>query len=128
MAGGSDPTGEPGGGADLMSLFFGVCRIPKPLPFSLWSRYSKMTLMTWTMARIRDPKASEPVWYLPWKESERIWVRGHFLAPFAVFYLFVSTKRHCIIIKKNSSTYLSARPKDENRGKAGMSSGFLKAQ
>lgn len=35
-----------------------------PVPFNLWSRYSKVTLMTWTMARMREPKASEPVWYL----------------------------------------------------------------
>lgn len=37
---------------------------PVSVPFSLWSRYSRVTLMTWTMARISDPKASEPVWYL----------------------------------------------------------------
>lgn len=43
-------------------------RLPNPIPalvpFSRWSRYSSMTLMTWTMARTSEPKASEPVWYL----------------------------------------------------------------
>lgn len=42
------------------------------IPFSLWSKYSSMTRMIWTIARIRDPKANEPVWYLPgWGEMIR---------------------------------------------------------
>lgn len=36
-------------------------------PFSLWSRYSRTTLITWTIDRIREPKAREPVWYLKHK-------------------------------------------------------------
>lgn len=46
---------------------------PVSVPFSLWSRYSRITLMTWTMARMSDPKASEPVWYLGkplWLDTE----------------------------------------------------------
>lgn len=84
--------------------------IPASVPFNLWSRYSRVTLMTWTMARIREPKASEPVWYLGKIAPVR---RGQ---PQEA--------------RKPSSrgTYRSARPKAEKRGKAGMSSGFLKAQ
>lgn len=33
-------------------------------PLSLWSRYSRNTLMSWMIAIIRDPKAKVPTWYL----------------------------------------------------------------
>ena len=33
-------------------------------PFSLWSRYSRNTLINWQMAMINEPKAKEPRWYL----------------------------------------------------------------
>lgn len=40
-------------------------------PLSLWSRYSRTTRMTWTKDRIREPKASEPVWYLDRNRNQR---------------------------------------------------------
>lgn len=33
-------------------------------PFSLWSRYSRATLIIWIMAMINDPNANDPKWYL----------------------------------------------------------------
>lgn len=96
------------GEADLVRLY--SFAVSASVPFNLWSRYSRMTLMTWTMARMREPKASEPVWYLGKIAPVR---RGQ-----------PQGAHKC----SSRGTYRSARPKAEKRGKAGMSSGFLKAQ
>lgn len=39
-------------------------------PFSLWSRYSRATLIIWIMAMINDPNANDPKWYLKKKPNQ----------------------------------------------------------
>lgn len=53
----------------ICSGFFAGVSIIAYWPFNLWSRYSRITLMTWTIDRIKEPNAKEPVWYLK-KEEE----------------------------------------------------------
>lgn len=50
-------------------------------PFSLWSRYSRATLIIWMMAMIKDPNANDPKWYLKKIKIKFIKIRSHYLIP-----------------------------------------------